>query len=126
MKLKAMILMTVLSLASIVPASAQTVTFHLAWSQTDATPAQITAGTYQYTLKIDSGTTATILPNCTAAVAPATGSNCIFPLTALTSGTHTLLLTAFNGFGSTVADPLNGSAPSKPVGVTLSVVISFP
>lgn len=123
--MKRTIAVLILSLLVAIPAMAQTVTFHLAWNQTDATPAQITSG-YQYTLKIDTGTPTTVTPACVAAIPPAIGSQCTSILPTLSSGPHTLTLTAYNGFGSTPSDPLSGTAPSKPIGVSVTVTITIP
>lgn len=112
----------VLLLVTVVPTllSAQTATFKLAWTQAEA---PVIAAAFQYTLKVD--TAAPVLMTA-ACVASGTGSTCSASLPALVSGSHTLILTAVNGFGSTASDPLTGGPPSKPTLLTVTVTITIP
>jgi len=101
-------------------AQAQTPTFKLQWDQSEALA---TVQAFQYTLKVDTNAATVLTPTCTVQGA---GTRCTAPLPAMGSGSHTLQLTAFNGFGSTPADPLTGVAPSKATGMTITVIITIP
>lgn len=101
---------------------AQTPTFRIQWDQAEV--ASITQS-YQYTLKVDSGTATLITPTCVVLTGvPGQNSRCTAPLPVLTSGQHVLVLTAFNGFGSASSDPLAGGPPSRPVNVTVIVIVA--
>lgn len=99
---------------------AQTPTFKLQWDQSE--PLATVQG-FQYTLKVDTSTPTLLTPTCTVQGA---STRCTAPLPAMATGSHTLQLTAFNGFGSTASDPLTGVAPSKASGMTITVIITIP
>ena len=99
---------------------AQTPSFKLAWDQPETLA--ITQ-TFQYTLKVDNGVATALVPTC---VAKGVSSACTAPLAAMSSGSHTLLLTVFNGFGSTAGDLLTGGPPSKPLSITVTVTVVIP
>lgn len=100
-------------------ASAQTPTFKLQWTQPEAVAV---VQQFQYTLKVDTAVAVALTPTC---VTQGTGSLCAAPLAAMASGSHTLVVTAFNGFGS-AATTLAGAPPTAPAGMTITVTISFP
>ncbi len=106
-------------LASASTAYAQTVVFKVSWDQSE--PLTVVQG-FQYTLKVDSAAPTVVVPTCATKGA---GTTCSAPLPTLTSGPHTLTVTAFNGFGSTASDPLSGQPPSKPA-VSVTVTVSVP
>ena len=112
----------VLSFATVV--SAQTPTFRLGWEQ----PGVFTdIQGYKYTLKIDTGTPVAVTPICVArSGAPSPLADCTSPMPALTSGPHTLTLTAWNGFGSASSDPLAGAPPARPVAISITVTVTIP
>lgn len=102
-------------------------------TQTQTTKAQwamgetaAVAGTFTYTLKDG----ATVLPftGAVACLAAPTGggSVCTAPLAPLASGTHTLVLTASNSFGSADSLPLSGTTPGKPSGFSITITITVP
>lgn len=100
---------------------AQTPSYKLQWDQSE--PLATVQG-FSYTLKVDANPATSLTPTC---VTQGTGSRCTAPLTPLPAGTsHTLTLTAFNGFGSQAADPITGTPPSKASGVTITVIITIP
>lgn len=100
-------------------ASAQTKTLH--WDQPSTTVAEAQA--LAYTVKIDTAAPVTVAQSC-ALVNGLT--HCTTPLPALTSGTHTLIVTATNAFGSTPSSPLSGSPPSAPINITVVVTVQVP
>lgn len=104
-------------------ALAQTVTRLAEWEQPGATVAE--AQGYAYTLKIDSAAPVVLTHTC-AAVSSVT--RCTAPLASalLTPGTHTLVLTASNAFGSASSPPLTGAPPAGPVTFKLTFTISIP
>ena len=101
-------------------ASAQTVSPRLQWDQPNATVAEAQA--YAYTLKVDSAAAVNLTQTCALV---GTVTRCTAPITPLTSGTHTLTLTVFNGFGS-VSAGLTGSSPTTPVSISITITISIP
>lgn len=118
--MKPLILACVLALVA-VTASAQTPSMKLQWDQSE--PLATVQG-FQYTLKVDTAPATVIPATC---VAQGTGTRCTTPLATFPSGsTHTLVLTAFNGFGSQASDPLTGVPPSKASGMTITVTITIP
>lgn len=102
---------------------AQTLTRTADWEQPGATVPE--AQSYAYTLKIDSNAPILLTQTC-AAVASTT--RCTAPLAAslLTPGTHTLILTASNSFGSASSAALTGAPPTGPVTFKLTFTISIP
>ncbi len=113
------LILTIALILSTSIVSAQTVTFKISWDQSEALT--IVQG-FQYTLRVDSAPPSILTPTCATKGA---GTTCSAPLPTLTSGPHTLVVTAFNGFGSTASDPLSGQPPSKPV-VSVTVTVSVP
>jgi hypothetical protein len=103
-----------------VVASAQTATFRLGWTQTEALP--IVQG-YQYFLKVDALPAVPVTQTCAVS---GSVTACSAPLPALASGTHTLVLTAFSGSGSSASDPLVTSPPTKPTTLTITVTVTIP
>lgn len=118
--MKPLILACVLALVA-VDVVAQTPSYKLQWDQVEPVA---TVQTYSYTLKVDAAPAVNLTATC---VATGAGTRCTAPLAALPAGsTHTLVLTAFNGFGSSSADPLTGVPPSKASGMTITVTITIP
>ena len=104
-------------------AYAQTVSQSLAWDHLADTLANVQ--TYTFDLKIDAATAVPAIATCVAAGA---NVHCTTPL-ALTSGTHTLILTAVNATAVTPSDPFTytpGANPTKPVNLTIIVKITVP
>lgn len=100
--------------------TAQSLAFKLQWTQVEAP--NVAQG-YAYTLKVDSAAATPLQPAC---LAQGTGSLCTAPLQSLTTGTHTLVVTSVNGFGSASSQPLIGSPPGAPGSVTVTVTITGP
>lgn len=91
------------------------------WDQPVATPAD--AGAYVYTLKIDAAAPVVVPATC-ASVAAVT--QCSTPLVLPAGTSHTLILTASNGFGSASSAPLTGSPPVPAVNIKVIVTVTVP
>ena len=116
-------LFTLLLVLIAAPSVAQT----LAWDQplNGLTVAEASALTY--TLKVDSAAPVAVTASCTAAPV---GAACTAPLpatilTTLSTGRHTITLTAANAFGSATSAPITGAVPGTPgvLKVTITVTI---
>lgn len=116
-----MLLAMLLFLASEVDAQV-TPLLRVVWDQPE--PVAV-ASTFGYILKIDMQDQQVVTATCEAAAAPNTGSVCGAPLPALVSGTHTLIVTACNGFGCAVGPPLTGGPPNAPSGMKMVITYSF-
>lgn len=101
--------------------SAQTSTSRVAWDQGE--PVAL-AQANSYTLKVDAAAAVALVTTC---MGDAASSKCSAPLpVTLTAGTHTLIVTAINGFGSTPSLPLVGAPPARPTNVTLTITLTVP
>ncbi len=100
--------------------SAQTTTWRLAWDMPEAVG--LSQG-FVYSLSVDGAAAAPLGATCV--VRAAGGSTCSAALPPMTTGTHTLRVTASNAFGSATSAPYTGASPSAPLNltVTLTVVI---
>lgn len=117
-------LLALLLLISI-PASAQTVTFKLSFNQPIAAPETYASlANYQWTLKVDALAATVATVTCVAPVAPATFSVCTTPLPTLANGNHSLVVTAYNGFGSAASAPFAGGTPQSPTITSVTVTIT--
>lgn len=104
-------------------AHAQTPSFKLGWNQTlGASETFASLASYQWTLKIDANAATVVTATCVNGTPP----SCTAPLPAMTPGTHTLVLTAFNGFGSAASAPFTGGPPQTPVIVSVTVTVTIP
>lgn len=105
-----------------VPASAQTVTRSLAWTQSGDTLTSVNG--YTFSQKIDAAQATQITPTCQTAGVNVT---CASPIV-LTSGTHTIILTATNAAGSASAtlNYVPPPAPTTPVSVQITIQITVP
>lgn len=104
-----------------------TPTYRIQW---DMPESQSIAQGYTYTWSLDGTEKGQLAQTCVPFTDPnnaATHTRCTAPLTsAITgAGSHTVILTAWNGFGSTASDPLTGSAPGKAATVTVTVTITI-
>jgi hypothetical protein len=102
---------------------AQTVTSKLQWTQpltTGQTFADVQA--FVYTLQIDALAPAVVTATCVAGP-PIICTTPLGPF--VTSGTHTLTLTASNGFGS-VSATLTGAPPQAPATAKVVITVTVP
>ncbi len=98
--------------------AAQTVTYTLGWSTTDA---PTIAQSFTYTVK--DGATPVPMTGVTCAAA-VVGSTCAGTLgVAPAPGTHSYTVTATSPLGSSVSDPLSGALPNKPTTLTITITI---
>ena len=95
-------------------------TYRLQWEQPNATLAQ--AQGYSYSLKVDAAAATAITATC----AGTTAITCSTPMPVLAAGSHTLVVTATNGFGSASSAPFPGSSPSAPINLTVIVNVTIP
>lgn len=100
--------------------AAQTSTSRIAWDMGEA-PAL--AQSFAYTFKLDAAAPITLTATC-AAKTP--GSSCTAPIANLTSGSHTIVVTATSPLASASSDPLTGTAPGKPLNVTITITVTVP
>lgn len=116
----AFLILVLLALPSVV--QAQTTTKVLSWSHVPDTLTVVNG--YTFTLKIDAGTVSQISPTCATAGANVT---CSTPIV-LTSGTHTLVVTATNGNGSASGsfNYVPGASPTQPTNIVITVTITVP
>lgn len=105
-------------------ASAQTTTAKLGWDQqllAGQTIADLQAAVW--TLKIDAGAPVVVVTTC---VAGTPNPLCTTPLGPfVTTGTHTLIITGTNGFGS-VSGSLTGSSLAVPVNIKVVITVTVP
>jgi hypothetical protein len=101
--------------------SAQTTTWKLTWDQPEA-PA--VANGAVYTLKVDAAAPSPLTVVCVAAVGvPGMLSTCTSPMPTLSNGSHTLVVTAANAFGSNASAPLAGAPPGTPFQLRITIQI---
>lgn len=101
-------------------ARAQTATSRVEWDMAEPVS---TAQQNQYTFKAD---TAAAVPLTATCVASGSAAHCTAPIVSLASGTHTVVVTAINGFGSTSSTPLTGAPPAKPFSLSITVTVTVP
>lgn len=99
----------------------QTPVWRLQWDQPAPTLAE--AQGYLYSVRVDTQAPTSLTATC-AGTAPA--KLCSAPLPPLTSGPHTLVLTATNAFGSASSAPLAGAPPLPAINVTVIVQVTVP
>jgi hypothetical protein len=100
---------------------AEAQTWRLQWTQPAASVTE--ANTFIYRVAVD--TTAPVAVAATCATV-GTVTQCSAPMPTIGAGPHTLSLTAQNGFGTSGAATLAGSAPGTPVSVSVVVTVSIP
>lgn len=102
-------------------ASAQAVSWSLGWDQPGMALVDVQGAVY--TLTIDGGPVAVLAPLCTQP--SVTTVTCSTPIGALTSGSHTLVLSIQSG-GGTASVTLVTKPPSTPLNPRVVIKISVP
>lgn len=102
---------------------AQTVTSKLQWNQPlTGTQTFADVQAFVYTLQVDTQTPAVVVATCVAGPPIV----CTTPLGAfITTGAHTLTLTASNGFGS-ISASLTGAPPQAPATAKVVITVTVP
>ena len=96
-------------------------TWSVIWTQPNATVTEAQA--FVYRLSVDGGASSVVAVTC-ATVAGAT--ECRTPRPALGSGSHTLTLTAENGFGVSEPASISGQPPASPMTIRVVIEITVP
>ncbi len=93
----------------------------MVWDEADTL---VNINSYVYSLKIDSATATQLVATCAVV---STNVHCTSPII-LSSGSHTIVLTATNGAGSASAtlNYVPGTLPTTPVNLGITITITVP